>query len=187
MDLRAFYDDDKPTVDLDAFYGDDDPHGMKAYLERKRIVLEKTREALEASLTRPRKANPYKRDKPITRESFWGINKEEEKPKRKKPTDLNGPTRAWCEKRGWKHQRVDRYDPALQRHFDLYGFIDFLCSDGSGTIALQVTSRDNMAARKKKILESPHLGTVRSMGWKILLLGFYKDDKGHWAAKETYI
>lgn len=199
MNIGAFYD-----VNIDAFYGDDDKQAKSAptrnvakfgldqddfdaYEQRKAKRLAEAREAFESATSRPRKVNPFKREKPITREEFWGIGPQPEPKAKRKTTNLNEPTYNWCKRKGWSCQLVERYDARFQRKFDLYGFVDFLASDGSGTVAIQSTTRDNMSARIKKIQGSKHLRTVQEMGWKVLVLGFYKDDRGHWAAKETYI
>lgn len=100
------------------------------------------------------------------------------KPTRKKPENWTAATKRWCEARGLACKRVDRWDPILKRHFDLYGFMDFLATGGGRTLALQVTSRASVSARRKKILASPELATVLASGWEVWLIGFERDERG---------
>lgn len=108
--------------------------------------------------------------------------------KRKAPAKLNGPTRDECKRRGWDCELVEHYDSRTMRKHDLLGFVDFLAFGDGETIALQVTSKANMAARIKKI-ESDDLAKqvakARRSGWRILVWGFYKQLNGRWAIKET--
>lgn len=99
-------------------------------------------------------------------------------PTRRKPENWTEATKRWAAERGLSLKRVDRWDPILKRHFDLFGFVDFLATGGGRTLALQVTSRANVSARRRKILSSPELGTVLESGWEVWILGFERDERG---------
>lgn len=125
-----------------------------------------------------RKDNPWK--KPLT--------PEKEKPERKKKVDLNEATRKWCERKGYFPYRADYYDARTQRQQDFMGLFDYLALGHGETLAIQVTTKANMSARRNKIQDKPkRCELLKSCGWKILLLGFYKADNGRWDAVEQWL
>ena len=73
-------------------------------------------------------------------------------------------------------EKTERWNSFAYKHNDLFGFVDFLAvSPEQGTLALQVTTSSNRAARKKKILE--HKETVEILlqaGWRIAVLSWKK-------------
>lgn len=110
----------------------------------------------------------------------------EKKPKSGR-ADLNEPCRKLLAAKGWKAERVDYYDHLTKRSHDLLGMFDYLAFGEGSTIGVQLTSKANMAARVSKMQGDKRLQWVQGAGWKVLVLGFYKDPRGHWAAEERWI
>lgn len=57
---------------------------------------------------------------------------------------------------------------------DYLGIIDVIAFDKDGTVAVQVTSNSNMAARRKKMKASENLAHMLACGWSVWLMGFKK-------------
>lgn len=79
-------------------------------------------------------------------------------------------------------QTVEWYNAFTKRKHDLFGIFDVLAVGGSRTLAVQVTSRDNMSSRRKKITESPAFAECVLAGWSVELHGWYKE-KNRWKVK----
>jgi len=111
-------------------------------------------------------------------------------PKRKK-VDLNPWAQRWFTKRGWRFTRADRFDHALQRHFDFMGIFDYVCGSGGRTIGVQVTTYEHAADHRKKIRESKGFEKAKEMGWEVLLLLAKRNEHGRfdavieWMTNET--
>lgn len=76
---------------------------------------------------------------------------------------------------------VERRVPYTNKTKDLYGFIDLLgITEAGETLAIQVTSGSNHAARRKKIAESETVARVRAAGWRILVHSWRKNAAGRW-------
>lgn len=78
---------------------------------------------------------------------------------------------------------VERWNPHARIRQDLFGCIDLLGLADGKTVGVQTTSKSNMAARVKKIVESeayPHM--VRA-GWDIIVHGWYRDKEKRWQVK----
>jgi hypothetical protein len=73
-------------------------------------------------------------------------------------------------------EKTENWNSFAYRHNDLFGFVDFLAvSPEHGTLALQVTSFSNRAARKKKILEhKDEVEILLQAGWRIAVLSWKK-------------
>jgi hypothetical protein len=67
---------------------------------------------------------------------------------------------------------VEKYDQFIGRTSDLFGFIDILAVGHGETLAIQVTSRGNMASRRRKIREAPELPHLFAAGWHVELWGY---------------
>ena len=67
---------------------------------------------------------------------------------------------------------VERWDSFSRRRHDLFTIFDVLAVGPAGTLGVQMTSRGNMASRRRKIAEYEHIGAIREAGWGIRLLGF---------------
>lgn len=68
---------------------------------------------------------------------------------------------------------------------DLFGFIDLIAIREDETLAVQVTSKSNMAARVTKITEHDNLAMVRKAGWRIQVWGLRKEKDGTYSTKIT--
>lgn len=125
---------------------------------------------------------PKRFDKPTARGPLSVV---EEKPKAKR-TDLNKVCRNWMDKKGWKHYRADVWNSFAGVANDLFGIFDYLAFDvpTGTTIGIQVTSKNNMSARRKKMLASPWLPVLKGCGWRCVLVGFEKGANGRFEPKE---
>ena len=76
-------------------------------------------------------------------------------------------------KEGWNTvASVDRWDSFTRRSYDLFGCIDVLAIGGDGTLAVQVTSRGNMAARRTKIEGADALEDMLDANWDVQVWGW---------------
>ena len=87
--------------------------------------------------------------------------------------------------RGFHAEVVERWIPGANIRRDLFGFGDVLCLGDEGELVLvQSTSDSNVAARVKKIADSPLVGRVRKAGIRIVVQGWRKV-KGRWVEREV--
>lgn len=84
---------------------------------------------------------------------------------------------------GWVAAVVEKWNPAVKRRNDLFGFIDVLAIREGETLAVQATSGSNVASRITKIGESEHVGAVRRAGWRIQVWGWRKNAAGRWTLR----
>ena len=83
---------------------------------------------------------------------------------------------------GYKPWIVEHWNHFARKRQDLYGCIDILAIGNGETLAVQTTSRSNVATREKKIVENEYyLEMVRS-GWKVQVHGWGKLKDG-WQVK----
>ena len=78
---------------------------------------------------------------------------------------------------GYIVEVVERWDSFSRRRHDLFGFIDILAVGKGLTRAIQVTSRDNMSSRRKKMQEAPELAALAEAGWFVELWGYDKPNR----------
>lgn len=112
------------------------------------------------------------------------------KPDKKPSTriDLNETARNWFERQGYYAYRVDYYDHMQKIQRDFMGLFDYLLFRDGRTIACQITTKANISTRQKKIQDGQRkVDVLKGSGWEILLLGFYKQDNGRWAAEERWL
>jgi hypothetical protein len=83
---------------------------------------------------------------------------------------------------GYKPWIVEHWNHFARIRQDLYGCIDILAIGNGETIAVQTTSRSNVAARKKKIVENEYYPEMVRSGWKVQVHGWGKIKEG-WAIK----
>lgn len=77
---------------------------------------------------------------------------------------------------------VEKWNPHARKRQDLYGVFDIIAmKPGHGIFGVQVTSKSNMASRRKKIQDSPLALTWKASGGTIQLHGWYKTTSGRWA------
>lgn len=107
------------------------------------------------------------------------------KPKRKKkPASLTPRSMAEMRDRGYVVAVVEHYNAFTRRKHDLFGCIDLLCIGNNETVAVQVTSRNNMSSRRGKIEETEAYPEMIRSGWRILIHGWDKEG-GLWRLKEV--
>jgi len=64
----------------------------------------------------------------------------------------------------------------------MYGIIDIIAIGHGETLVVQTTSRGNVAARQKKIVESEYYPEMVRSGWKVQVWGWGKLKDG-WQVK----
>lgn len=99
-------------------------------------------------------------------------------------TSLSARSVAHYRELGYLVATVEHYNSFTKRKHDLFGCIDLLCIGNGETIAIQVTSKANLSARKRKIEEAEAYPEMLRSGWRIVLHGWYKD-KNRWHCKEV--
>lgn len=78
---------------------------------------------------------------------------------------------------------VERWNPHARVRQDLFGCVDLLALDAGKTVAVQTTSKANMAARITKIVESEAYPYMVRAGWEIVVHGWYRDKEKRWQCK----
>lgn len=91
---------------------------------------------------------------------------------------------AYLRDAGWAVDIVERFVGPARVRKDLFGMFDLLAVRGNETLAVQVTS-SGVAARVRKITESPLLAAVRGAGWVIRVHGWTKRANGRYALREV--
>lgn len=84
---------------------------------------------------------------------------------------------------GWLAEVVEKWIPGANVRKDLFSFIDVMAIRDDQTLAVQVTSGSNVAARIKKIEGLDTLGAVRKAGWAIHVHGWRKNSKGRYVLR----
>lgn len=89
---------------------------------------------------------------------------------------------------GWQCAVVEKWNPAIKRRKDLFGFIDILAVREGKTLAVQTTSNSNCAARYRKIKTecAAEFEQVRAAGWVVHVHGWAKS-KGRWKLREIEV
>lgn len=85
---------------------------------------------------------------------------------------------------GYMVANVEHYNYFTKRKHDLWGCIDILAIGNRETLAVQVTSKSNMSARIKKIEDSDALPEMLRSGWRVIVCGWWKNNKGRYELKE---
>ncbi len=85
---------------------------------------------------------------------------------------------------GYMVATVEHYNSFTRRKHDLFGCIDLLCIGNGETVAVQVTSKSNLSARKHKIEEAEAYPEMLRSGWRIVLHGWWKENN-RWQLKEV--
>ena len=83
---------------------------------------------------------------------------------------------------GWHAEVVEQNVRIPGRTFkrDLWGFTDILALRGGDILAVQTTSATNVAARIRKITDSPLLAAVRAANIMVHVHGWRKRPDGTW-------
>ena len=84
-------------------------------------------------------------------------------------------TRDYFRNQGYKYERVDHYNPYANVSNDLLGAFDGLafCAR-AGIVGVQLTSKTNMAARRRKLKDNPLVSEWIASGGKVCLIGWHK-------------
>jgi hypothetical protein len=99
-------------------------------------------------------------------------------------TSLNQRTIAIFKDRGYLCDTVESYNSFTRRKKDLFTIFDVLAVGNKETIGIQITSKSNMSSRIRKIQESEALPYLLNAGWRIIVIGFFKQPNGRYACKE---
>ena len=79
---------------------------------------------------------------------------------------------------------VERWNPHAKVRQDLFGVVDVLAV-GSDIVGVQATSGSNVAARVRKLTDSPALPVLRKAGVRVLVHGWRKAASGRWTLREV--
>jgi hypothetical protein len=88
--------------------------------------------------------------------------------------------------RGYLAAVVERWNAFARIRQDLFGVLDLVAVREGETLGVQTTSGSNVAARIRKIQDSPALAQLRAAGWRIVVHGWRKS-KGRWVLREEDI
>lgn len=99
-------------------------------------------------------------------------------------TSLTARSKWKLEGDGYKVAIVEHYNAFTKRKHDLFGCIDLLCIGNKETIAVQVTSKSNLSARRHKIEDAEAYPEMLRSGWRVILHGWYKEGN-RWQLKEV--
>jgi hypothetical protein len=75
---------------------------------------------------------------------------------------------------GYKCWIVEHWNHFARIRQDLFGCIDILAIGNGETLAVQTTSRGNVSARVKKIVENEYYPEMVRSGWKVQVHGWGK-------------
>jgi len=98
-------------------------------------------------------------------------------------SSLNQRTIALYEQQGYKCEVVESYNAFTKRKKDLFGIFDVLAVGNCETIGIQITSKPNMSARIKKIQESEYIVELIRSGWRVVVIGWFKNSNGRYDYK----
>jgi len=99
-------------------------------------------------------------------------------------TNLTARSKVHLSDLGYLVALVEHYNAFTRRKHDLWGCIDLLAIGNGETIAVQVTSKSNLSARKHKIEDAEAYPEMLRSGWRIVLHGWYKENN-RWKLKEV--
>jgi len=91
---------------------------------------------------------------------------------------------ALLRERGYTVATVEHYNAFTKRKHDLFGCIDLLAIGNGETVAVQVTSKSNLAARKHKVEEAEAYPEMLRSKWRVILHGWFKEGN-RWQVKEV--
>jgi len=98
-------------------------------------------------------------------------------------TTLTARSKWQLEGDGYRVAIVEHYNAFTKRKHDLFGCIDLLAIGNNETVAVQVTSKSNLSARRHKIEEAEAYPEMLRSGWRVILHGWYKEGN-RWCLKE---
>lgn len=100
------------------------------------------------------------------------------------PASLTTRSKALLTEQGYLVATVEHYNAFTKRKHDLFGCIDLLAIGNNETVAVQVTSKSNLSARRHKIEDAEAYPEMLRSGWRIVLHGWYKEGN-RWQVKEV--
>jgi hypothetical protein len=98
--------------------------------------------------------------------------------------NLTARSMALLRERGYTVATVEHYNAFTKRKHDLFGCIDLLAIGNGETVAVQVTSKSNLAARRHKVEEAEAYPEMLRSKWRVILHGWFKDGN-RWQLKEV--
>jgi len=114
------------------------------------------------------------------------VPKARTKPRPKKAaTSPTARSVAHLESLGYLVEIVEHWIPHTRIRRDLWGFADLLAIRRDDVLAVQVTTRANVAARITKIAESEKIARVREANIRVVVHGWGKMANGKWALREV--
>jgi hypothetical protein len=99
-------------------------------------------------------------------------------------SSLNQRTIALYNERGYKCTVVESYNSFTKRKKDLFGIFDVLAIGNGQTIGVQITTKAHMSTRIHKIEECEFLPEILQSGWRVVVIGWFKEKNGRYAYKE---
>lgn len=100
-------------------------------------------------------------------------------------TSPTARSKAYLEAQGYLVEVVEHWVPYARIRRDLFGFADLLAIRRGEVLAVQVTTRANVASRLAKIADSEKVPVVREAGIRILVHGWGKMASGKWELREV--
>jgi hypothetical protein len=100
------------------------------------------------------------------------------------PISLTPKSKALLVEQGYQVALVEHYNAFTKRKHDLFGCIDLLAIGNGETVAVQVTSKSNLAARKHKVEEAEAYPEMLRSKWRVILHGWFKENN-RWQLKEV--
>jgi hypothetical protein len=97
---------------------------------------------------------------------------------------LTARSTALLRERGYTVATVEHYNAFTKRKHDLFGCIDLLAIGNGETVAVQVTSKSNLAARRHKVEEAEAYPEMLRSKWRVILHGWFKENN-RWQLKEV--
>jgi hypothetical protein len=91
---------------------------------------------------------------------------------------------ALFESRGYKCEVVESYNSFTKRKKDMFGILDMVAIGNEETLGIQMTSKNNMSSRIKKIQESDYFVELLRSKWRIIVIGWFKKPNGRYDFKE---
>jgi hypothetical protein len=98
--------------------------------------------------------------------------------------NLTARSTALLRERGYTVATVEHYNAFTKRKHDLFGCIDLLAIGNGETVAVQVTSKSNLAARRHKVEEAEAYPEMLRSKWRVILHGWFKENN-RWQLKEV--
>lgn len=107
---------------------------------------------------------------------------------RKKQAKLNAPSKAYALAQGWDADITEYWNSFARKRKDLYGFIDMVVSKpGIGIVGVQITTKQNVNARIKKIESLPSYYKWKESKGLVEVWGWYQDKDEAWKLEITVL